>query len=218
MFVFAIVITLVANLYVSTTNAINVAQNTNQNTRSVSNAMNEVARMLRAGTDNPVPGTGIGTPPPNNPAFVYARNEAVLFYAFVNLTGTAQKPIMVRFQVNSTTRRLTESIWPAIDSGNGYWTFPSESTAPQQTRTLADVIAPRTTGAWAFTYLDKTNAPIATSPPTASTGTVATAALSAITSVQVSLTTLTALGVTEHSVSLQNTVGLPNLGVNRTIS
>lgn len=219
MFVFGIVITLISSLYVSTTRAMDNAQNTNQNTRSAANAMNEMARMLRAGTDNPVSSTGFGAPPPNDPAFVYARNESVLFYAFVNLTGTAQQPIQVRLRVDGTTRRLLEDIWPATSLGNGYWSFPAESTAPQRTRILADVIAPKTTTTpWTFTYLDANNAPIATSA--GATGGVANVktTLASIASVQLTVTVLSRLGVTDHQVTLQNTVGLPNLGVNRTIS
>ncbi|MFJ3491267.1 prepilin-type N-terminal cleavage/methylation domain-containing protein [Leifsonia aquatica] len=219
MFVFGIVITLIANLYVSTTRAMDNAQNTNQNTRSASNAMNETARMLRAGTDNPVQATGFGTPPPNDPAFVYARNEAVLFYAFVNLTGTTQQPIQVRIRVDQTTRKLVEDIWPSTSLGNGYWSFPAETTTPQRTRILADAIAPRAgTAPWTFTYLDSTNTAIATS--VGATGGVANVktTLATIAAVQVTLTVLTKTGVTDHSVTLQNTVGLPNLGQNRTIS
>jgi type II secretory pathway pseudopilin PulG len=220
MFVFGIVITLIANLYVSTVNALGVAQNTNQNTRSATNAMNEAARMLRAGTDNPIQGTGVGTPPPNDPAFAYARNESVLFYAFINLTGTAQKPIMVRLRVDSGTRKFTESIWPATDLGNGYWSFPSESTTPQSTRILADAIATRGTGKpWTFTYLDATNTPIAMSSATTTTGEITSAtARATIASVQVTLTVQSSLTDATHTVTLQNTVGLPNLGLNRTIS
>jgi type II secretory pathway pseudopilin PulG len=219
MFVFGIVITLIANLYVGTTRAMDNAQNTNQNTRSASNAMNETARMLRAGTDNPVQATGFGTPPPNDPAFVYARNESVLFYAFVNLTGTAQQPIQVRLRVDQASRQLVEDIWPATNIGNGYWSFPAETTTPQRTRILADAIAPRSnTSPWTFTYLDTTNTAIATS--VGATGGVANVktTLATIAAVQVTLTVLTRTGVTDHSVTLQNTVGLPNLGQNRAIS
>lgn len=219
MFVFGIVITLIANLYVGTTRAMDNAQNTNQNTRSASNAMNEAARMLRAATDNPVQATGFGTPPPNDPAFVYARNESVLFYAFVNLTGTAQQPIQVRLRVDASTRRLVEDIWPATNIGNGYWSFPAETTTPQRTRILADVVAPRVgTAAWTFTYLDTANAPVATSAGTSGGVANVKATLATIAAVQVTLTVLTRAGVTDHSVTLQNTVGLPNLGQNRTIS
>ncbi|WP_348788698.1 prepilin-type N-terminal cleavage/methylation domain-containing protein [Leifsonia sp. NPDC080035] len=219
MFVFGIVITLIANLYVSTTRAMDNAQNTNQNTRSASNAMNEVARMLRAGTDNPIQATGFGTPPPNDPAFVYARNESVLFYAFVNLTGTAQQPIQVRLRIDATTRKLYEDIWPATNIGNGYWSFPAESTTPQKTRILADAIAPQTgTAPWTFTYLDASNNPITTSAGAAGGVANVKTTLATIAAVQVSLTILTKLGVTAHSVTLQNSVGLPNLGQNRVIS
>ncbi|GAA1440213.1 type IV pilus modification PilV family protein [Leifsonia poae] len=220
MFVFGIVITLIANLYVSTVNALGVAQNTNQNTRSATNVMNEAARMLRAGTDNPIQGSGVGTPPPNDPAFVYARNESVLFYAFVNLTGTAQKPIMVRLRIESGTRRFTESVWPATNLGNGYWSFPAETTTPQSTRILAGAIASRATGKpWTFTYLDATNTPIAMSSATLATGEITSAATRAtIASVQVTLTVQSSLTDTAHTVTLQNTVGLPNLGLNRTLS
>lgn len=219
MFVFGIVIALISGLYVGTTRAMDNAQNTNQNTRSASNAMNEAARMLRAATDNPVQATGFGTPPPNDPAFVYARNESVLFYAFVNLTGTAQQPIQVRLRVDASTRRLVEDIWPATNIGNGYWSFPAETTAPQRTRILADAVAPRVgTASWTFTYLDTTNTPVGTSA--GATGGVANvkATLATIAAVQVTLTVLTRTGVNDHAVTLQNTVGLPNLGQSRTIS
>ncbi|WP_285115717.1 prepilin-type N-terminal cleavage/methylation domain-containing protein [Leifsonia sp. fls2-241-R2A-40a] len=219
MFVFGIVITLIANLYVSTTRAMDNAQNTNQNTRSASNAMNEMARMLRAGTDNPVSSTGFGAPPPNDPAFVYARNESVLFYAFVNLTGTTQQPIQVRLRIDSATRQLLEDTWPATSLGNGYWSFPAETTAPQRTRILADVIAPKTTGSsWTFTYLDVTNTPIPTGAGTGGGVANVKTTLASIASVQLTVTVLSRLGVADHQVTLQNTVGLPNLGLNRTIS
>lgn len=219
MFVFGIVITLVANLYVSTTRAMDTAQNTNQNTRSASNAMNEAARMLRAGTDNPVPSTGFGAPPPNDPAFVYARNESVLFYAFINLTGTAQQPIQVRLRIDGTTRRLLEDIWPATDLGNGYWSFPSETSTPQRTRILADAVAPKAaTTPWTFTYLDATNTAIATAAGTAGGVANVKTTLASIAAVQVTLTVQSRLGVADHAVTLQNTIGLPNLGAHRTIS
>jgi type II secretory pathway pseudopilin PulG len=212
--VFSVVIALISNLYVSTTRALTVAQTTNQNTRQVSNAMNESTRMLRAGTDNPVQGQSL-----NDPAFVSATNETVVLYAYVNLTGSTQKPIMVRLSVDPTTRRLIETIWPATDLGNGYWSFPAVTSTPSNVRTLAQVVSPHASGApWTFTYLDANNNAIATSSGTLATGAVAATSLATIAAVQVTLTIQPSLINATHPVTLQNTVGLPNLGLNRITS
>ena len=74
------------------------------------------------------------------------------------------------------------------------------------------------TAPWTFTYLDANNNPITTGAGAAGGVANVKTTLATIAAVQVSLTVLTKLGVTDHAVTLQNTVGLPNLGQNRVIS
>jgi prepilin-type N-terminal cleavage/methylation domain-containing protein len=212
--IFGILLTIVSSLYVGTIKGINVAQNVNTNTRQASDMMNEATRMIRAATNNPLPSTGSVLTQPA-PAFVSATNESVVIYAYVNLTGSAQQPIMVQFSVNSS-RQLIESLWPSTPLTGGYWQFPALTSAPSTVRTLGSVVAPNSgTSTWLFTYLDVNNNPIATSNTGLPTGAVAGALLNTIAAVQITITAQTSLTDATNAVTLENTVGLPNLQLSR---
>ena len=206
MLLFGVVIAVASNLYVSTTRSLNVAQNVNQNTRQASNVINESARMIRAATPNPVSGQATSAP-----AFVSATNESVLLYAYVNLTGSTQQPIMVQLSLNAR-RQIVETIWPSTALAGGYWQFPATTTTPTVTRILGGIIGPKSaTTPWLFTYLDNTGTPIATSSNVLSTGAIPAATLASIASVQITVTAQTSLSDATNSVTLENTVGLSNI-------
>jgi prepilin-type N-terminal cleavage/methylation domain-containing protein len=202
MAILLIIITLVVGAYSSTVRSLGVSNSLNKNSEQASNGMNESAREIRAATSNPVVNAA------NDPAVVAATNESVTIYAYVNLqSASVQQPEMVRLRVDSTTRAFKEDIWPATQNAAGYWIFPSPTTTPTNTRILCTYVTPYSgSGPYTFTYLAGTTPLVV---PT--TGTFTTAQLNSITSIQLTLTVQTNLTNANQSVTLQNTIGMPNL-------
>jgi len=116
-----------------------------QNTRVSSNVLNEMSRMFRGATENPVVNAT------STPAFLVATPTLVRFTAFVNLSSSETKPVMVQFQV--TGGQLVETQWPAtaVPGSDGYWTFPSYPSGPSMRRILAPAVV--SSDAAPFSYL-----------------------------------------------------------------
>lgn len=121
-----------------------------QNTRVSSNVLNEMSRMFRGATENPVVNAD------STPAFIVASPALVRFTAFVNLTSSDTKPVMVQFEV--TGGQLVETQWPAtaVAGSDGYWTFPSYPGAPSLRRILAPAVASSTSTPFAYLGVDQT--------------------------------------------------------------
>jgi hypothetical protein len=164
--------------------------------------MNEISKVLRFAATNPVLNQPIDTP-----AFVTASPETVSVYSYVDANPTTPAPTQVTFSLDSS-RRLIESRYAAYSVATGYWAF---KTTPYITRVLTgQVIAPATGELSLFTYLDANNNQIAC-------GTACTAAqINAIASVEVTMKIKGNSGASSKPLFIQNTVGLPNLDVNRT--
>lgn len=162
------------------------------NTRTSSNVMNEVGRMLRAATVNPIQNAD------SAPAFVSATPTLVQFYAFVNLTSSEAKPVKVQFQV--VDNQLVETQWAstAVAGTTGYWTY---ATTPTSTRTIAAPLAISSTSP--FTYL-------ASDGVTVLDGTVA-ANLDDIRFVRVNLEIGSATVGAYSNVVMTTTIALPNV-------
>jgi prepilin-type N-terminal cleavage/methylation domain-containing protein len=200
--VMGVILAMVVGFFSSASKAFTQNQTISGNTRAASNGMNEISRILRAATQNPVQGQ-----PVNSPAFVTATNESVTVYAYVNLTSSTEQPVKVQFSIDSN-RNLVETQWASYVIASGYWGYAA---TPSFTRILASSIVNRVApNPYLFTYLaaDGTTIPIPT-------GGFTTTNLSSIAAVQVNLT----IGKTANAsstVSLENTVGLPNLAIART--
>lgn len=205
--IFGILMSVVSSLYINTIDATSTAEGVDQNTRQASNMMDETARMIREATPNPVQGQT-----DSSPAFVSATNESVELYAYVNLTGTVQQPIMVQFSLSSS-RELVEKTWASTSLSGGYWSFPADTTTPATTRTLGGIVAPHTGGSpWLFTYLDDDGNEIVPSSTSLSTGSVASTSLGDVYFVEIDIVAQTGATDPTDSVTLQNTVGLSNIG------
>ena len=189
--------------YQAVVGSLGTANALNKNTEQASNGMNEAAREIRAATSNPVAGQTL-----NDPAVVTATNESLVIYAYVNLqSSSAQLPVQVRLRVDPATRGLYEDIWSATQNSAGYWIFPSPATAPKSTRQLATYIAtPASSDPYIFTYLAGTT--VLTVP---TTGAFTTAQRLSITSIKITMTVQASPTDASHAVTLQNTVGMPNL-------
>ncbi len=202
----SLLVTMVAGLYISAMKTVSFSRSLTQNTAFAANAMNEASRVIRAGTANPVANKTL-----SDPAFVQATNEQMILYAYVNLASSAEQPVMISLSLNSS-RQLVESRWPATALQTG-WSFPDPAvTAPSSTRMLAATVAPNVAGQpYLFTYLlaDGTVLPVP------ATGTFTADQRRTIASVMVTLTVQASLTDSTNPVTLQNTVGIPNLGLAR---
>lgn len=208
MMLFALIMTIVTSLFVSATRTLAQAKAVTENTKMASNGMNESARVIRAGTENPVSGKAL-----NDPAFVSALNEQVIIYAYVNLDTAAESPVMIRLSVNSN-RQLVESRWPATALSNGNWSFPLVTTTPAAQRVLAGTVAPHVTGTpWLFSYLLADGSTLAQP----ATGTFTDTQLRTIAAVRITLTIQTSTTNSSRSVTLTNAVGMPNVGIPRSV-
>lgn len=217
-----LLLALVANLYISAMRTVSLSRELNANTKQVANAMNETTRAIRAATENPVSGSII-----NDPAFVVAKPDDVLFYAYVNVYSditTAQQPVMIRLRVDRTTGKYEESRWKGTPTSDDKWVFPTNPcvttntpagcTAPLTKRTLSTTMSPVGVGppqlpalVDPFIYLASDKTPIVNTA----------AGLSAtdrrlVAFVKVTLAAQASLTDTSNPVRLENIVGIPNLG------
>jgi type II secretory pathway pseudopilin PulG len=196
----------IVTLFTSTMKATTMATSLSTNTKQATNAMNETARLIRAGTANPVKGN-----PQSDPAFVVAKPEEIIMYAYVNLSNTSQTPIMVRLYLDSE-RRLVEQRWPATQETDGYWKFPPATPATaSSTRILANTVA---AGVPPFRYLNSDGTTLNVTTPTTGLTIEQRRVVAAVT---VSLKVQQSLTNGSLPVELLNTVGIPNLGFHREV-
>lgn len=212
-----VLLAIVASVYISALNVVALGRDLTENTKVAANAMNEASRVIRAGTNNPkVP------PALPDPAFVIAKRDEVLMYAFINLTSAAEQPQMIRLRVDRSTGKIIESRWPAVQSADKRWQFPANPctdtnkpvgcTAPIQNSVLAETVSPQAIGTPdalpdVFSYLDSDHNVIA---QTASG--LSAADRSRVAFVKVTISVQTSLTDKSNAVSVVNTVGIPNLG------
>jgi type II secretory pathway pseudopilin PulG len=198
----AIIAVMVSGLYISTTRTVSQARTLTANTREASNGMNEVARVIRAGTENPVQ-----SQPLNDPALVAASSESVTLYAYVNLASSTQQPVKIQLSLDGS-RRLVETTWASTVISPGYYGF---NTTPISNRIMAGTVAPRVSGQpYLFTYVKANGAELE-----GGSG-LSEADRRLIASIKVTLTLQGSSTDSRSAVTLQNTVGMPNLGLART--
>lgn len=191
-----LIMTLGVWMFVAGTHSVSLAQSIDGGTRQASNGMNQVARMIRAATPNPLANPTPGNPL-NAPAVISATATSVQFYAYVNLSG-AESPVMVAYGVSGGI--LQETQYPATSNtagANGHWDFG----AAKPTRNLCNSIP---SGTVVFRYFDKTRAELLPANLTTDTQ------RAAIASIQVTIT-IQPTGAA-NAVSITNTIGMANVG------
>ncbi len=190
------IMTLAVWMFVAGTHSTSLAQSIDGGTRQASNGMNEVARMIRAATPNPLTNPTPGGAQ-NDPAIQSATATSLTLYAYVNLSG-AESPVKVTFSRDSSGR-LIEQQYAATSTTagvNGHWDF---ATTPSLTRTLCSAIP---SSVAIFSYFDRSGASIAA--PVASTS------YASIASIQVTIT-IQPTGAAS-AVTVTNTIGMANVG------
>ncbi len=201
--IFSILIALVSTIVIGTMRSYSDQRGTVDNTRTASTSMNEITRIIRAGTEIPVYGVAL-----NDPMFTYAGAEQITMYSFIDpATSSDPPPLKVQF-ARDANNELVETRWGAYHVHTTYWAFNATSTYG---RTIARSLLPSDAAKPTFRYYDKTGAELV--PP--SGGSLTTATIRKIASVKVTLRVQTSGSARIAPVELQNQVGLPNLGVAR---
>jgi prepilin-type N-terminal cleavage/methylation domain-containing protein len=192
MVVFGVLSAIVVSLYTATNKSVLSTSTSDQNTQAAGNTMNELTRVIRAGTTNPTTGGGEAA------ALVSVSSNALTMYSYVDSSALTTSPFLVQFTINSANGQLVEKRWPASTDVNGLFTFDSTKT-PSLTRTFPGKLSATAL----FAYSDLNGASLG--------GTVAPANLDNVVSVGVTITTQTSTNTTIKPATLQNTVGLPNV-------
>jgi type II secretory pathway pseudopilin PulG len=195
MIVFGVLSAVVINLYISATRSVNATSSSSQNTQAAGNIMNELSRVIRSATDNPVTGGG------SNPAISNGTSRSLSLYSYVDANAITTLPSYVQFTVDATTGQIHEQRWPAKVSSTGLFTFDT-SKAPSFSRILPGRIA---TSSTLFSYLGANGTPmvVATSGLTA-------AQQNATTSITVNVVVQVSNDPSALPATLQNSVGMPN--------
>jgi prepilin-type N-terminal cleavage/methylation domain-containing protein len=202
MIIFAILLTLVGGAFSTISKAVTLSGQVNSNIGFSSLGMNEISKVLRFAATNPVLNQPI-----DSPAFVVAKPETLTVYTYIDATAASPAPTEVMFSLNGS-RQLVETRYSAYSVASGYWAF---NTTAYRTQILTGtVLTPGTGELSLFTYQAADGTPL-TCP---TTGLIASQILQ-VAAVQVTMKIKSATGGT-NSVTLTNTVGLPNLDMNRT--
>ena len=194
---FAVISAMVGGMFVSLSRATTTARTIDSNVRNASNGMNELSRIIRAGTNNPAAG-GVSAP-----AFSYAGPEQLTIFAYVNLKSATTVPVQVTFAVDAD-RRLFETTTTLTADSNGYYTVSAGSVTT--TRYLTSSVAAATTPAL-FTYYKTDGTPL---PATIATP-LSAADRALVASVTVTLNIKQSATSQDLAVQLVNSVGIPNL-------
>lgn len=168
------------------------------NAMNASNGMNELTRVIRSGTSLQLTGVVEQQPP-----FISAGTNSVLMYVYIDADSANPRPLKVQFSIDSSGR-VRETRWLATTSKSP-WTFSTSSSV----RTIARSVpagAPQL-----FRYFDAGGNELVVP----NTGTLTAAQIDLVASVQISLTVQSDTSSRVAPVTLQNTVGIPNLGVSR---
>ncbi|MEL4320542.1 hypothetical protein WJX64_16130 [Leifsonia sp. YIM 134122] len=203
----AVLMTLVVSLVVNVSRTFTREASATDSANVAALGMREVTRVIRAGTEIPVQTSVV-----NDPVFILAKPTEVTMYAYLDTSAASPKPIMVNFSVNATTGDLQETRWDATPVGTRFWSFATTST--WQKLVARKIIAPTGTEQTLFSYYKSDG----TEMNLAAGASLTAAQLRDVAAVQVSLKVQADVTGRAAPVLLQNTVGIPNLGVSRVAS
>jgi len=191
---------MVMTIFVTFTRTFADERSASANTSAATIAMNELTRVIRSGTENPVASAAL-----NEPVFSVASPENVVLQAYLDTDALDPEPVKVQFEITGD-RTLVETRWDARALSSGYFTF--YNTAASQ-RTVVRQIA--TGGSPVFQFYTKDNVEL-TMP---SSGSLSETDRRLIAAVKVTMTVQTDPSGDAKTATLENTVGIPNLGFSR---
>lgn len=203
MFLTGIVGLIVVSFFVAFTNTFNTDRAATDSTTTAALGMNDVTRIVRAGTEIPVENQVL-----NIPVFERAENERMIVHAFVDTSSASPEPVKIEFFVNAN-RELIERRYDAIALARGYWAFSATSNGD---RVIARQLPVRQNGEpWLFTYITATGGEFTL----AQGATLNETQRRSVAAVRVTLTVQADFTEEAEPVTLRSTVGIPNLGVSR---
>ena len=195
----AIVTTLVVSIVATTSRTLSSQSLATANSETASLAMREVSRIIRSSAPIRLTGTTA-----DSPAITVASATALTVTSYVDTDSAMPVPVRVRLAV--TGRSLVEQRF-AVTAVGDVWQV---SATGGPTRTLARrVTTPAATPV--FRFYDA--AGVVIHPPTG--GVLPPADLARIAAVRITLSLQVDDSARATSVALDNTVGLPNLGISR---
>jgi len=201
--VFSILLSLVVSMFVSGARSFSDQQGALENSRLASTSMNEVTRVIRAGTELPVPGNA-----DNLPVFAFAGTEEIIINSFIDVgTSSNPPPVRVRFARDGDDE-LIETRWAAFPDpvDPAYWKY---ETSASYSRSIARSLTPATADAPTFRFYDNSGAQL--TPPAG--GGLSLDQIRNVARVQVTMQVQADEGGRVEPVQIQNMVGLPNLGL-----
>ena len=191
---------MVMTIFVTFTKTFSEERSASANTSAATIAMNELTRVIRAGTENPVSSATL-----NEPVFSVASPENVVLQAYLDTDALNPEPVKVQFQI-TTDRTLVETRWDARALSSGYFSF--YNTAASE-RTVVRQIA--TGGTPVFRFYTKDNVELVVP----ANGSLSESQRRQIAAVKVTMTVQTDPTGNAKTATLENTVGIPNLGFSR---
>jgi prepilin-type N-terminal cleavage/methylation domain-containing protein len=216
MMVLSLLMVMVVSLVTSVTRTFTRERSATDSTRNASVAMKEITRVIRSGTEIRVNNQ------PNAPVFLSATSESVVLRSFLDTSSGAPKPIVARFEI-TTARDLVEKRWNANAASGPFWTFtnlpvapfqatPTYWTNPAYVRTIArGITTTAVSGVSTFCYYAADGTEIVPSVA----GSLTDAQLGLIAAVKVTVSVQADKTGRASAVTLENTVGIPNLGISR---
>ncbi|WP_449628654.1 PilW family protein [Rhodoglobus sp.] len=191
---------MVMTIFVTFTKTFSEERSATSNTSAATIAMNELTRVIRSGTENPVESA-----PNNDPVFSFASPEHVVLQAYLDTSSANPKPVKVQFRITAD-RTLVETRWTARSLPLGKFDFPG---TPASERTVVRQIATGTTPV--FQFFTKENTPLLMP----ASGQLAESDRRLVSAVKVTMTVQTDPSGRAKTATLENTVGIPNLGRSR---
>lgn len=203
MFLTGIVGVIVVGFFIAFTNTFTADRAATDSSTTAALGMNDLTRVIRAGTEIPVEGQVL-----NNPVFQTAGNERMIVHAFIDTSSADPRPVKIEFFVNPQ-RELVERRYAAVPLARGYWTFELDHAGD---RVIARQLPVRQSGdPWLFTYVTATGAEF-TLPANATLNDTQRRSVAAV---RVTLTVQADTTARAEPVTLRSTVGIPNLGISR---
>ena len=180
-----------------TTNSLGVRKST----ADASNIMNVLSTTIRASIKNAV--NGQATP---DPAVVVGTQFSVTVISYTDAGPNFNTPLQIRYRI--VNGQMIEERWnPTITAG--YAVFPAVTSTPNATRILGNVVVNASTDP-VFTYYD------AASPPNQLSASGAGLSLTDRASVSSVLVDIKVRALnSQQVVELENTVGMPNMNLDR---
>lgn len=201
----SVLMTIVITVFVQFNRTFTDSRMANENTAAASIAMNEVTRVVRSGTENPVVGSAV-----NQPVFAEARPRKVVLQSYLDTSASDPRPVKVSFEV-TPSRDLVEVRWAALPVAGNAGYFAYSSTESSRRVVARKIVLPTGGEDDIFTFVDKNGAKIAVP----SSGQLTQDQRRAVVAVQVRFRVQTDERGLATPATLQNTVGIPNLGVSR---